>query len=326
MTTGKPTQTFSEQQRQQLLAELSSDGVTQPAAVSRVKLFGVAMIKTMVAIGLWILSLELVGSLFGEAGPVFAIFGLLWLFVLSPWVTMKYIRPALAPASAELRWGRNSSRAVMRSKVAPLLYLRSFQFDSIAQRVNWFENWWALEYAASPEMNLALRVGALAGAKGAPLLAIGKPGELGLVPGALRFWVRQDLWKEKISAIAPLCSLVIWTTGHSAGLDWEIQYLTKNIEPTRILLWLHTQFAPSATERDIEWVKFVERYKDVFPRPLPSKVNKTCFIAFDEQWTPIPIPGKEFPATFAERYVRAGGRNTLGLANFLAARIGRPSA
>jgi hypothetical protein len=321
MNTDKQNRSFPEQQRQQLLAELSSDGVTQPAAVSRLKLFITAMFKITVVIGVWILLLELAGWLLDPAGAVFTIFGFFWFFILAPWMAAKFIRPVAAPMSAELHWGRNASRAIMGSKIAPVLYLRSFQFDAVAQRVNWFENWGAWEVASNPEMNLAARVAARVGAKGAPLLAIGKPDEPGLLPGALRFWVRHDLWKEKISAIAPLCSLVIWTTGYTEGLDWEIQYLIKNIEPTKILLWLHAQFAASRAERDIEWAKFVERYKDVFPRTLPNNVNKVRFIAFDEQWTPIPIPGKEFPATFAERFLRAGGRNTHGLANFLNARI-----
>jgi hypothetical protein len=313
MNTGKQNHTLSDQQRQQILAVLSSEGVTQPTDISRLKMFTAAMIKLLVVFGVWALILGLTGLL-DQKGSVNGIFVFIMLLIVSAWLAVKFAIPAIKPViGAQLRWGQNASHAIMRSKIAPVLYLRSFQFDSTGQRG-------ALE---NVEMALAIRIAGRIGANGAPLLAIGKPNELDPLPGALRFWVRHDLWQEKIAAIAPLCSLVIWTTGHTEGLDWEIQYLTKNIEPTKILLWLHAQFSTSKTERDIEWAKFVERYKDVFPQALPASIDEIRFIAFDEQWTPIPIPGKQFPASFAERHL-AKGKGQLtnpGLGNFLNARI-----
>jgi len=39
-----------------------------------------------------------------------------------------------------------------------------------------------------------------------------------------------------VEAIVPLCQLVVWTTGHTEGLRWEIKHLLENVPPQKLLL------------------------------------------------------------------------------------------
>jgi len=47
----------------------------------------------------------------------------------------------------------------------------------------------------------------------------------------------------------------------------------------------------TAAQRDSEWAKFREAYRDVFPKELPAEAATMRFIAFEKDWTPIAIPG-----------------------------------
>lgn len=101
--------------------------------------------------------------------------------------------------------------------------------------------------------------------------------------------------------MTPLCQLIIWTTGHTEGLRWEIEHLNETVPPKRLLLWLHVRAgAWKRKQRNLEWAKFVDAYQNSFPRSLPWELKRTRFIGFYDDWTPISIPGRRFPATIGE--------------------------
>ena len=126
----------------------------------------------------------------------------------------------------------------------------------------------------------------------APVLAIGRPGESTPPFGAVRFYVHEDIWQKTVEAVVPLCQLVVWTTGHTEGLRWEIKHLLESVPPENLLMWLHVnigKWTPAA--RDSEWEKFRNAYQTVFPKPLPTSAAGVRFIAFENDWTPIAVPG-----------------------------------
>jgi hypothetical protein len=160
---------------------------------------------------------------------------------------------------------------------------------------------------------------ALAMPRGVPVLAIAQPGEPDGPPGALRFHVRDDLWKGVVEAMTPLCQAVIWTSGHGRNLRWEIQHLIATSAPGRLILWLHLgvgAWTPQA--RATEWARFREAYKDVFPKSLPADLGKARFVAFDADWTPILVPGPRSPVSLGER-LRFMSGPVLGLRSYLQA-------
>ena len=62
MNRSRPPPVFTEDQRKKLITELSSEGVTQPAAIARWKLVIVALIKVFIVILVWVYALKFVGE------------------------------------------------------------------------------------------------------------------------------------------------------------------------------------------------------------------------------------------------------------------------
>lgn len=295
--------------REKLLVLLSSEGITQPPYVPRRKL----ILGDLGMIFAW-LSLILVYAIpiifllpvlqhlpFTHdtndlIGGLFLFFGtpLLFIFVVAP-RAQRYGRRL----GADFWLGRNASHAVQVAKRPPVLYLRSFALDQPSSRPpEWFQlainflGGWTL---ATPETMLALNA-----ARYAPVLGIGRPDERDPPPGALRIYLAQEQWEAKVGALIPLCQLIIWATGYTEGLHWEIQRLVKTVPPGRLLIWFHVGVGTGKRKlREQEWAKFLATYNHVFPKPLPPKLGRMRYMAFADDWSPISIPGPHEPSTLA---------------------------
>jgi len=219
------------------------------------------------------------------------------------WRDLKHVRQGLLH-------GRNAIHAIVQAKIAPVLYLRSFAFDEAADRTNLI--------GFGPETALVQELWEW----GAPVLAIGRPGEADPPAGALRFYVSNDRWQETIAALIPHCSLVIIATGHTKGLGWELHHIRTNLHPTKLLLWLSTSIDRKLkrAQRSSQWAQFTQTYRELFPVPLPSDASGMRFVAFDINWTPIPIPSETYPVSLWDRAnLWVTGSSIAGLRSFLRA-------
>jgi hypothetical protein len=186
----------------------------------------------------------------------------------------------------------------MNARHPPIFYLRAFSFDDEAAVTPFY-----LE-AITAEMRLISRM-----RRYAPVLAIARPNEPDRALGALRFHVTDARWEDVVKTIVPCCRLVVWVTGNTRGLNWEIQELVASLPPRRLLLWPHANirtaktlrldWAITAGQRNAEWRQFVDAHVDVFPKPLPHDITDIRFVAFDSDWTPIPVPGARYPARYS---------------------------
>jgi hypothetical protein len=296
-----------------LLAVLTSEGVSEPAhqsyAARVLKAYAIALspfilwfpalvLLTVATVGYaylsgrpmndWDVSRQIV--LWIKLGSGFI--GLAF-FISLPWSFARWTR---ARRERYSRGTPNPTRALSEAQNPPILYLRSFRFD---RHITSAPSDTLLPAGPTMEQKLvrALRpVG--------PVLAIGRPNERYPAPGALRFYVDDTHWREKVEAIVPLCQLVIWASGNTAGLRWEIEHIIETLPPHRLLLWVHTQVAYSGRQRRKAWLKFIEAHGHVFPKPLPFDIRRVEFIAFDDDWTPRPIPGRGYRVSLRERLSR----------------------
>ena len=180
----------------------------------------------------------------------------------------------------------NPAEAIARARQPPILLLRSFAFDSALSQRSINPLSWEQELVTF-----------LSTAMDTCVIALGKPGEFEPPLGAARFYVRHDLWQLVVEQTSVLCSLVVWTSGRTAALRWEIEHLQRSVPPHRLLLWVHANIGKrSAEDRDIEWAKFLDEVGDAFRKPLPRDIRNTQWIAFDDDWVPHAIPGAEYPA------------------------------
>lgn len=283
--------------RERILHVLASEGVTEPPYVPVWLLFIVNMAKLIgweflsvlptlaVLAAIPYLSgraflLLFIGSLFADAMIMYAYTG---------------ARMSIAGHKWRVEWGgSNPSHSVKGSRAPPIFYLRAFTFDKVAA----VQAHWA---GLSPEEILVRRM-----RRYAPVLAIATPNENEGGLGALRFHVTDARWEAVVKEIVPCCRLVVWVSGGSRGLNWEIEHLVSSLAPHRLLLWpsanLETankyrrDWKATARQRDAEWQQFVDAHVDVFPKPLPRDITDIRFVAFDADWTPIAIPSAQYPA------------------------------
>lgn len=187
--------------------------------------------------------------------------------------------------------------AITAAKRPPVLFLRSFGLDDLSQLP---QGPWVTPLTPSEEQNFVTvftGAGPFLERRSAvpenfrPMLAIGRPGEREPLLGATRFYVRHDKWQRIVEELVPLCSLIVWGTGHTQGLRWEIGHLVQTVAPERLLLWVHVNVSGSTPHwRASEWARVLAMCGGVFPKFLPRDVENVDVIAFGSDWTPQSIP------------------------------------
>jgi hypothetical protein len=114
------------------------------------------------------------------------------------------------------------------------------------------------------------------------VIAIGRPGERLPRLGAARFYVSDDLWTQKVADVACVSQLVVWTTGTTEGLRWEISHLLETIGLDKLVLWAHPHLLRlRRAERELEWDRFRKALGPLFPKPLPLRLGDARAFYFD---------------------------------------------
>jgi hypothetical protein len=185
--------------------------------------------------------------------------------------------------SAEAEIQRNHSRR-------PILYLRSFGLDKQIAKPSWSERLLGTRPFANAEQVVTRELRRLG-----PVIAIGRPGEKLPALGAARFYVSHDRWQEKVAEISKESQFVLWATGETEGLKWELSHLVTNLDPTRVVLWAHPTLIRSWIEkREAAWQKFLATLGSLFPKSLPTRLDDARFFRFDTAWNPTPYFSKSW--------------------------------
>lgn len=219
----------------------------------------------------------------------------------SPGVSLTYLTIVVPTLTWLLNRTRNGYRR-MKARSAlellqeggarrPTFYLRSFRLDEDVAKPTFFQRFFPLANAEQKATAPLRKLG--------PVIAIGRPGEKLPLLGAARFYVSEELWRAKVADVVKASQLVLWATGITEGLRWEISHLIENLPPEKLVLWAHPHLLRvSAQERESGWTIFRRALGNLFPKPLPEVLGDTRLICFASDWTPIPIaPRWRGPAT-----------------------------
>lgn len=226
---------------------------------------------------------NLLTAVIGDIEPraqqlIWLIFGLIYLPLIgAPLALIRRRTSQVRQRSAEMALQKSAAKR-------PIFYLRTFALDDQVGRPSILELLSNIQ-PANPEQAM-IRVARRCG----PVLAIGRPGERLPALGAARFYVSDDLWQEKVADVATVAQLVVWASGTTQGLEWEITHLVRSLPPEKLILWPHPQLLDlDANEREAQWRGFVDGLGTLFPKPLPKPLGKVQFFAFDKDFTPIPF-------------------------------------
>jgi uncharacterized membrane protein YhaH (DUF805 family) len=192
----------------------------------------------------------------------------------------------------------------------PILYLRSFHLDDVIDKPAWYER----IGLAFPRPTREERITSVFRRYG-PVLAIGRPDEKLPALGAARFYCAADRWKEKVAEVARLSQLVVWASGITEGLKWELTHLLQRLPPQKLIIWTHPYILKlSQADREKEWQRFLNAFGALFPQPLPNRLGSARFFRFDEEYRPLPasslrelLSAKLYPVFSLARWFRVIG-------------------
>jgi hypothetical protein len=175
-----------------------------------------------------------------------------------------------------------------RDRRPPILYLRPFDSDEARLGRSWHQRIRRRHGDPGPNARyedwLAARLRYIG-----PLITVGAPMESVVKRGASRLYLGDD-WQAGVSDLISAAGVIIVRVGDSPGLAWEVERIVAHSDPGRVLLGL-----PLArwAERKSRYASFRARFQDVFPRGLPTHVDGTTFIYFDDDWTPRLLLGAD---------------------------------
>lgn len=259
--------------RETLLASLSDTGVEAPK--SRARKGAVALAVYIVVAG----GMAIVAALLPPSPAVTIIWVVLVVAVLAR-VRNHFLREMWRA------YARSAQDQLRRPACRhPVLYLRSFPLDANLARPSLPEILLGLVPLADAEQTLTREM-----RKVGPVIAIGRPGEALPALGAARFYVSHERWKEKVADVVRVAELVVWATGVTEGLRWEISHLIELLPPEKLVLWAHPHLLRvGEAEREAEWNRFREMLGGLFRRPLPERLGSTRFFYFTPEHEPIAV-------------------------------------
>jgi hypothetical protein len=274
--------------RASLLASLKSAGV-QPAPKGAFTGVILPILGIVVLGGGWALLTLLIqlNPPTGSDGPNLAV-TILMIVVLSAISILLIQRLVGFFARRFWRFRARSAEQELERGVArrPVLYLRSFALDEETARPSAGELVLGTTPTASAEQMLAKVLNRRVG----PVIAIGMPGEKLPGLGAARFYASHEVWHQKVADAAQVSQLVVWTTGSTEGLRWEIAHLLKSVPPAKLIVWAHPHLLRvGKAERAQEWSTFLATLGKAFPKALPERLGKTRLIWFKKDWEPVPV-------------------------------------
>ena len=174
-----------------------------------------------------------------------------------------------------------------------------------------------------PPARVRLEVGADEGevvarfARVGPVIAIGRPGEPLPPVGAARFYTSEANWKQKIGEVCAAAQYVVWVTGTSPGLAWELSHILESVPKDRVIVVAHPQWlSRSAAQREAEWGRFQSALGALFPMRLPVPLGSAWLFHFNAAGQILPIEAGARTGLSLDR--RSHGLNTAIDALFVA--------
>jgi LSD1 subclass zinc finger protein len=190
-------------------------------------------------------------------------------WLLSSVIVLSIITSALGVPIIRLRRqirAVGAEKALQSATNRPILYLRSFNVDELSGRQTLLDHLFRGNFysdSLGPEDQLTRRFSKLG-----PMIAIGRPGEELPSLGAARFYVSNDKWQEKVADIAREAQFIVWVSGTTGGLHWELNHLIQTVAPSKLIVWAHPHLMRlSAPKREREWRSFLERLGKYLPGP-----------------------------------------------------------
>lgn len=188
----------------------------------------------------------------------------------------------------------SAAQAILQAKTRPILYLRSFNIDEeMARHQSIVELMFSglFFYKLLTLEERLVQVLSIIG----PVVAVGRPGEKLPTLGAARFYVKEDRWREKVSQISRELAFVVWVSGMTDGLQWELGHLISTVSPEKLIVWAHPHILQlKSRERERVWRAFIDGLGANFLAPLPRRLGDVRAFFFGPSFEPHAVCPNEY--------------------------------
>jgi hypothetical protein len=163
------------------------------------------------------------------------------------------------------RFRVNSRKALKQSTKAPILYLRSFYYESADKRPReLFETEVSLYERENDDEVLAQALRNVG-----PLVAVGKS-ESKIPPlGSIRLYFENEEWQEGVKQLMKICQFAIVQPGHSEGTEWEIQTAKDLLPPEKVIYSFLSWQRLDGESRKREYEVFSMQIQRIYGCELP---------------------------------------------------------
>lgn len=178
----------------------------------------------------------------------------------------------------------NTPRALARARGVPVLYLRSFYYESPEGRRTEVST--KRHGRLRPERENDDEVLALALGGAGTLVAAGNPGTRLSSLGAIRLFFPDGEWKSEVTRLIGVARLVIIQPGYSDGTEWEMRVLHETLPPEKIIFSFLAWQRLGREARQREYEIFGMQFRRVFCREPPPRLGNNYFLHFEGDWQP----------------------------------------
>jgi hypothetical protein len=184
------------------------------------------------------------------------------------------------------RWGKrlgtNTPKILSSETRMPILYLRSFSYESVDKSSAGLQDRTSQIYEKENDdevLVFALR-------DEGPLITIGKPGDKIPPLGALRLYFKNEEWQEQVEMLMSISQFSIIQAGYTEGTDWEIQRCRNLLPPEKVIFSFLSWLKLDREARRLEYDLFAIQIKRIYGCALPENIGNASFLYFDKEWKP----------------------------------------
>jgi hypothetical protein len=114
-----------------------------------------------------------------------------------------------------------------------------------------------------------------------PAFAVGRPQDFEPDEGASRGYLKDNDWQDTVRKLIRGSQIVVWQSGCSDGVLWELRQIVNICDPRNVLLLI-----PNPAQVAPLFAAHRTAMNTVLPRPLEMTFSTANFIGFDADWTP----------------------------------------
>lgn len=105
--------------------------------------------------------------------------------------------------------------------------------------------------------------------------------------GAARLLTRDENWQQTVEELLSRCGLVIFRSGDSESLRWEMNKVVECVPADRVIFYLQIGSEKDKAVQQARYDQFRRIADGILPKPTPARRGRNAFLHFTASWDPL---------------------------------------